>query len=105
MHQNVIYKDFTSQHNVIIQLVYVGVLISMALNLQIHVQEENQIVVGNIYIFFDKFLEIFFNKNFKLYFFAEEVINKAASIISDDEDDETDEEDSAEGSADNLLVF
>lgn len=45
MHPIAIYKGSTNQLNVIVQLVYVGVLICMALNLPIHAQGENQIAV------------------------------------------------------------
>lgn len=50
MHLNVIFKDFISRHSATIQLAYVGVWISMVLNLQIPAQEENQIVVSNIFV-------------------------------------------------------
>lgn len=100
----VIPKDFTHQLSVTVQLVSAGVLISMAWNSPIHVQEENRIVVScksnyKIYIIMLK------GRNYFDPLFTEEVINNAETIISDDEDDESDDEDSTEGSADNLLVF
>lgn len=36
---------------------------------------------------------------------TESVVNNAASLTSDDEDEGADDEDSAEGSADQMLVF
>lgn len=43
--------------------------------------------------------------NFTFHLPTESVVNNAASLTSDDEDEGADDEDSAEGSADQMLVF
>lgn len=57
------------------------------------------------FIFFFSFFFFFFFYYSISIAITESVVNNASSLTSDDEDEETDDDDSAEGSADQMLVF